>query len=210
MVKSDLQFNDALVHLSLSDKVLEKVIKGLKPKEPEKREPSFEALVKIITGQQLSGSAASTIFNRLKELFDNKEITPQLINNSDPRKILKCGLSHAKSKYILNLADQFLDNPNFLDEIQKNNPKDIIELLQKFKGIGIWSASIFALFYLHHPDIFVWGDVSIQKAMKLLYTEGGNLGKDRIIKISDNWKPYKSSACLVLWKWLDEGASKYS
>lgn len=203
MIKRDLQFDDALVHLSLSDKVLEKAIKDLKPEYLEKKEPSFEALVKIITGQQLSGSAASTIFNRLKKLFDNKEITPQLINKSDSQKILKCGLSNAKSKYITELSDKFLEKPNFLDEIQKKNSKDIIEELQQLKGIGIWSASIFALFYLHHPDIFVWGDVSIKKSIKLLY-EKKEIEDEEIIQITNPWKPYRSTACLILWKWIDE------
>ena len=119
------------------------------------------------------------------------------------QKILKCGLSNAKSKYILNLADQFLVEPSFLDEIQDKNSKDIIEVLQQFKGIGIWSASIFALFYLNKPDIFAWGDISIKKALKLLY-EKEEIENEEITHITTPWQPYRSTACLVLWKWLDE------
>ena len=65
----------------------------------------------------------------------------------------------------------FLAEPNILNELKDKESNEIIEGLQKFKGIGIWSASIFALFYLNHPDVFAWGDISIKKSIKLLYEE---------------------------------------
>ncbi len=210
MVTNDLNFYEALVHLSKTDKILESVIKEIKPEKPGKREPNFEAIVRIIAGQQLSSAAASTIFNRLKEFLGKNEITPQLIKKYKPQQILKCGLSNAKTKYILNLAYLFLVQPTFLDELKDKKSKDIIEGLQKIKGIGIWSASIFALFYLNHPDIFAWGDVSLKKAIKLLYEVDEKLDHERVIEIISKWKPYQSTACIVLWKWLDEGAVKYS
>ena len=210
MVSNDLNFLEALVYLSKKDKILEKVIKEIKPKEPEKREPNFEALVKIISGQQLSSAAASTIFNRLKEFIGKNKITPQLINNCKPQQILKCGLSNAKTQYILNLSDMFLAEPNILNELKDKESNEIIEGLQKFKGIGIWSASIFALFYLNHPDVFAWGDISIKKSIKLLYEKDKEINNERIIEIMSKWIPYRSTACIVLWKWLDEGAIKFS
>ena len=209
MVSNDLNFLEALVYLSKKDKILEKVIKEIKPKEPEKREPNFEALVKIISGQQLSSAAASTIFNRLKEFIGKNKITPQLINNCNPQQILKCGLSNAKTQYILNLSDMFLAEPNILNELKDKESNEIIEGLQKFKGIGIWSASIFALFYLNHPDVFAWGDISIKKSIKLLYEEDKEMKNERIIEITSKWTPYRSTACIVLWRWLDEGAIKF-
>ena len=209
MVLNDLNFVEALRHLSKNDKMLEKIIKEIKLKEPVKREPNFEALVRIISGQQLSSNAASTIFNRLKELLGKNEITPQLIKDCNPKEILKCGFSNAKTKYILNLSDLFLVNPDFLYELKDLESKEIIEGLQKIKGIGIWSASIFALFYLQHHDVLVWGDSSIKKSIELLYNEGQELKVDRIIEITSKWEPFRSTACIVLWNWLDEGAIKF-
>ena len=88
--------------------------------------------------------------------------------------------------------------------------KEVLATLQKFEGIGIWSASIFALFYVHHPDVFVWGDdVSLKKAVRLLYRKE-NLSEPQMETIIQPWQPYRSAACLVLWKWLDEGAIRFS
>ena len=207
--KKGLDFKNALDHLSEEDEILKKVIKQIKPKEPDRREPNFEALVRIISGQQLSSAAASTIFSRLKHLIENKEITPSQIKNIKSEKILKCGLSKAKTRYIQNLADFLLEKPDFLNDLKAKNSEELIESLKKIKGIGIWSASIFALFYLNHPDVFAWGDVTIKKAIRLLY-EVENIDDQKIKKITYKWKPYRSAACLVLWKWVDEGAVKFS
>ena len=207
--KKGLDFKNALDHLSDEDEILKKVIKHIKLKEPDRREPNFEALVRIISGQQLSSAAASTIFSRLKLLFKNKEITPSQIKKTKSEIILKCGLSNAKTRYIQNLAELFSENPEFLNELKAKDSDQLIESLKKIKGIGIWSASIFALFYLNHPDVFAWGDVTIKKAIRLLY-EQENIDDQKIKKIIHKWKPYRSTACLVLWRWVDEGAVKFS
>ena len=104
----------------------------------------------------------------------------------------------------------FLVEPNFLHELKDKESKEIIEVLQKIKGIGIWSASIFALFYLNHSDVFVWGVISIKKAIRLLYEEDQEMEHERIIEITSKWTPYRSTVCIVLWKWLDEVAIKFS
>ena len=49
-------------------------------------------------------------------------------------------------KIIISVAEN--SNKTSLFNIKER--KEIIEGLQKIKGIGIWSASIFALFYLQH------------------------------------------------------------
>ena len=79
MISNELNFLEGLVYLSKKDKILGKVIKEIKPEEPEKRDPNYEALVRIISGQQLSSTAASTIFNRLKYFPGKNKIIPQLI-----------------------------------------------------------------------------------------------------------------------------------
>ncbi len=39
--------------------------------------------------------------------------------------------------------------------------------------------------------------------------QGRELKVDRIIEITSKWEPFRSTACIVLWKWLDEGAIKF-
>ena len=67
-----------------------------------------------------------------------------------------------------------------------------------------------ALFYLKHSDVFVWGDNSIKKAIKLLYEEDQEIEHERIIEITSKRTPYRSTVCIVLWKWLDDRAIEFS
>ena len=206
---SELNFDEGLKYLSESDEILRRVISKLKPQKPDQREPNFESLIRIIAGQQLSSAAASTIFQRLKSRYAGQTITPEMIIITSSVEILECGLSKPKVRYIFQIAQEFKDQPNLIEDLIRMNSEQILQTLQKFKGIGIWSASIFALFYLHHPDIFAWGDVSIKKAIKRLYEEQ-NLDERRTEEIIEPWRPYRSTACLVLWRWIDEGAIKFS
>ena len=206
---SKLNFEEGLKYLSESDETLRRVISNLKPEKPDQREPNFESLIRIIAGQQLSSAAASTIFQRLKSRYTGQTITPEMIITTSSAEMLECGLSNPKVRYILQIAQGFQNQPNLIEDLKLMNSEQVLQTLQKFKGIGIWSASIFALFYLHHPDIFAWGDVSIKKAIKLLYEEQ-NLNEERTEEIIEPWRPYRSTACMVLWRWIDEGAIKFS
>ena len=185
------------------------MIQHLQPQPPEPREANFESLIRIIAGQQLSSAAAYTIYCRLKQKFEDSVITPAMILGSSKEELLTCGLSNAKARYITLIAQAFEEQPNRIEELREMSAEDVLETLQRFKGIGIWSASIFALFYLHHPDVFVWGDVSLKKAIRLLYEEE-DLSEPQIEAIIQPWRPYRSTACLVLWKWLDKGAIRFS
>ena len=204
-----MYFDRGLQHLSESDPVLQVVIQHLQPQPPEPREANFESLIRIIAGQQLSSAAAYTIYRRLKQKFEDSVITPAMILDSSKEELLTCGLSNAKARYITLIAQAFEEQPNRIEELREMSAEDVLETLQRFKGIGIWSASIFALFYLHHPDVFVWGDVSLKKAIRLLYEEE-ELSEPKIEAVIQPWRPYRSTACLVLWKWLDEGAIRFS
>ena len=109
-------------------------------------EANFELLIRIITGQQLSSAAAYTIYRRLKQNFEDSVIAPTIILCSFREQLLACGLS--KRQAAVHYADRqaFDEHPNLIDELREMSSKDVLETLQRFNGIGIWSASIFALF----------------------------------------------------------------
>ena len=53
---------------------------------------------------------------------------------------------------------------------------------------------------LGFEDIFPYGDVTLNKAIKFIY--GENLLVEDIIS---KWSPYKTYACRLLWQWVDKG-----
>ena len=197
------EFIDVLEILKQNDPKLGKVIELVKPKYNKKNSDEFTSLVKIIIGQQLSGSAARTIFTRVENCFKEKKITPVAISLIENEVLRYCGISEAKIKYIRNLSEILIVNPKFFIDLKKNEEDKILEELCKIKGIGIWTASIFMMGTLEYENIFPYGDLSLIKAIKIIYGE-----KTIINRVISNWEPYKSFGSRILWQWIDKGMPK--
>lgn len=196
-------FDEALKYLSVNDSKLAKVINLINPQKKIKKTDNFTALVKIIIGQQLSGSAARTIVSRLDKKLGKEEYNPINILEMTNDDLRSFGLSNAKASYIKGFAQIILENSCYFENLKAIGEEDILNELCKIKGIGIWTASIFAMSSLCYEDIFPYGDVSLNKAIKNLYKD--ELDQKAIVS---NWSPYKSYACRVLWQWVDKGMPK--
>jgi DNA-3-methyladenine glycosylase II len=64
------------------------------------------------------------------------------------------------------------------------------------------------MFTLGREDVFAVDDYGIQVAMKNLYKlddSNKKLFKEKLIKLADKWRPYRTYACLHLWQWKDSG-----
>jgi len=193
-------FKNILNVLKKNDPKLGNIIDLIKPQFDKKTNDEFTSLVKIIIGQQLSGSAAKKIVERLEKILEQKTFLPNQIANMPNEYLRKCGISNAKITYIKGFSEILLDEPNFFTKLKHKTENEILDELCKIKGVGIWTASIFAMGTLGYENIFPYGDASINKAIKLIYCE--NTCQQEIIA---KWTPYKSFACRILWQWIDKG-----
>ncbi len=162
----------------------------------------FEELSESIVGQQLSGKAAATIFARLKNLNDDKLLTPEFISSLDTDKFRSVGISRQKSKYLLDLADKVLNLSINLEETEKMDDEAVIRHLIAVKGIGRWTAEMFLMFSLARPDVFPVGDLGIKNAVTKL--QKIEINEENLRKIGDKWKPYRTIASWYLWKSLED------
>ena len=84
--------------------------------------------------------------------------------------------------------------------------EEVIDLLVQIKGIGKWSVEMLLMFTLGREDVFAVDDLGIQQAMSKLYKlehlDKKSL-KEKMLKLSAKWSPYRTYACLHLWKWKD-------
>ena len=55
---------------------------------------------------------------------------------------------------------------------------------------------------LRRPDVLPVGDLGIRKAIMILYGLPALPGAAEIIKIGEPWRPYRTLACLYLWRSL--------
>ena len=164
---------------------------------------AYGALLRSIVGQQLSTKAARTIYGRMLELFGGHAPTPKQLLAADPDEIRAAGLSHAKIRYLRDLAQHVEDGELELERLDELSDEEVSAQLTAVKGIGEWSAHMFLMFHLRRPDVLPVGDQGIRNAIKTQYRLRKIPDAKRMKKIARPWRPYRTLACLYLWSSLD-------
>ena len=174
-----------------------------------KRKNTAIRLIASIISQQLSTQVAKIIFTRFLDLYGGKEPSCDKVLSTDPLVLKGIGLSNAKVNYVQNVAQFFKENKITDAQLYKMSPEEVIELLTQIKGVGRWTVEMLLMFSLGHEDVFAVDDLGIQQAMIRLYKikyESKKELREKMIKKSQSWAPYKTYACLHLWKWKDTKA----
>jgi DNA-3-methyladenine glycosylase II len=167
------------------------------------RTDHFSALVRAITNQQLSTKAAATIYGRLAALVPGGTPTPEGLAKLTDVQLREVGYSRQKIAYLRDLSAHVLDGRLDLRTIHDLPDDEVIAALTNVKGIGRWSAEMFLMFRLHRPDVLPVGDLGIVNAIRTQYRLRKVPTPDRIRRIGEAWKPYRSVACWYLWRSLD-------
>jgi DNA-3-methyladenine glycosylase II len=177
--------------------------------ELKRRKNTPIRLIASIISQQLSTKVAKIIFDRFLKLYEDKEPSCLQVLATDPIILKSIGLSNSKVAYIQNVAQFFIDQKITDNQLYKMQPEAVIELLTQIKGVGRWTVEMLLMFSLGHENVFAVDDLGIQQAMiklyKIKYTTKKELQVKMIAK-SKKWEPYKTYACLHLWKWKDTKA----
>ncbi|MBI2404584.1 DNA-3-methyladenine glycosylase 2 family protein [Candidatus Gottesmanbacteria bacterium] len=192
-----------VLHFQSVDPVLFSAIRNSKPFTIEKSDDYFSDLVEAIICQQLSDKAGATIFGRFQKLFPKEKITPEQVLSLTDLAIRNVGSSWSKVRYIKNIAQATVDNTLNLNAIDTLTNEEIIKELTKIKGIGPWTAEMFLMFTLGREDVFSHGDLGLNRAIQNLYHFKKEPTRKQIEKISRKWSPYRTWACLLLWRTLD-------
>ncbi|HEX9679244.1 MAG TPA: DNA-3-methyladenine glycosylase 2 family protein [Candidatus Saccharimonadales bacterium] len=156
----------------------------------------FRSLLSSIVSQQLSTKAADTIWNRFEALAGQP--TPKNVITIPHNKLRAVGMSHAKARYVLGLADDVAAGRLKLDDIDKLDDEAVIGRLVSVKGIGRWSAEMFLMFTLARPDVFSLGDLGLLRSVEELYGRPG-ITPVELDTLSRAWAPHRTSAALLLW-----------
>ena len=162
----------------------------------------FPALVRTITSQQISTKAAATIHGRLVALMP-RGVTPNAMLALTDEQLRGAGLSRQKTAYLRDLALKVQNGELPVHSLHELNDEAVIEAIVKVKGLGRWSAEMFLMFRLHRPDVLPVDDLGIVTAMQRLYGLRKRPKADRMRKIAEAWRPYRTVACWYLWRSLE-------
>ena len=188
--------------LAKLDPAMKQLITGL-PIEVNLQEDYFASIASAIVGQQLSNRVADVLWARLVALT-NEALSPEVILSLGDEELRQIGISYAKIKYLKALATAVREKNLELEKLHLFNDEEIIKRLTQVKGIGPWTAEMFLIFSMGRQDVFSVGDGGLQRAVKWLYQLDEVPNKEEMLRISAQWKPYRSLAALYLWRALDE------
>ena len=197
----------ALAHLKKADPILGKIIARVGPYrlEPRRTGTHYDALVRSIVFQQLSGKAASTIHRRLCELYPKKNPRADLLLATTDEVLRGAGLSRQKIGYLRDLATRVADRSLPLAHLGRLPDDAIIEHLVQVKGIGRWTVQMFLMFRLGRADVLPELDLGIQTAIQRAYGLRKRPTPKDVVRIGAKWRPYASVASWYLWRSLENG-----
>ncbi len=165
------------------------------------RNDPFFSLSRSIVGQQISVSAAESVWQKM--LAHMGAVTPETIACENVESLRACGLSRQKAAYLLSLAAHFIDGSLQQQQWSELDDEAVIERLVQVKGIGRWTAEMFLIFHLLRPDVLPLGDIGIQRAIGNHFNGGERPTAEQMLSIGEVWRPWRSVACWYLWRSLD-------
>jgi len=195
-----------LLHLSKDRRLKQLIDRHTEPLGLTRQKDIVFYLCASIMSQQLSTKVANTIRQRFLDLFGGQAPAAEEILAVSPAALRSIGLSNAKVSYVLNVArfavEQGLDHR----KLNKMENEDVIAYLTQIKGVGRWTAEMLLMFGLAREDVFAIDDWGIQNAMIHLYKldrSDKKAFRSELLRISEKWSPYRTYACMHLWRWKD-------
>ena len=160
------------------------------------RPNTFETLVHIILEQQVSLASALSALNKLKERV--QELTPARIVLLTDEEMRACYVSRQKSGYIKYLGEALLSGQLNLAALEDMADDEVRTRLIALKGIGNWTADVYLMFVLQHPDVFPIGDLAAVNALKRV-KKLPLATSEQLLKIAEAWRPNRTLATMLLW-----------
>jgi len=162
-----------------------------------RQEPGLVGMARIIISQQLSTASANAIFKRLEAAV--APLDAQGLIAADDEKLRSCGLSTAKIRALRALAQAVARDGLDLIGLGALGAGQAHQALVAIKGVGPWTADIFLLFCLGHPDSFPAGDLALQEAARLALGLKERPNARRLEEIAERWRPLRGVAARMLW-----------
>ena len=189
----------ALERLAVQDQDIARALDQVDfPAERRQGPPSFENLLRVIVGQQLSVKAATTIFGRIQAaLADGFE--PEAVVAMSDERLRSLGLSRPKIRYTRGLCEAILDGS--LDPATwADLPDEVVaEQITRLTGFGRWSAEMILLFSLGRPDVWPADDLAIQAGVHRLKGLPERPNRRQTDAIAEPWRPYRGAVAIFVW-----------
>ncbi|TVR09354.1 MAG: DNA-3-methyladenine glycosylase 2 family protein [Salinarimonadaceae bacterium] len=171
-----------------------------------KRAPGFPGLAAIVISQQVSTASAKAIQSRVEARFP--ALDAATILGAEDEELRVCGLSAAKMRALRAAAEAILAGELPLAELPAMPAEEAHAALVAVKGIGPWTADIYLLFCLGHPDAFPAGDLALQEAARIAYGLDARPRPAELVDLAESWRPWRGVAAKTLWAYYGLAKSR--
>lgn len=195
---------EATRHLAAKDEKLAKLIASAPPFQIEKHaaDSPYEALLRAIAYQSISGKAAATIFERVKALSGNgRPPSPEQMLKLRKAALRKAGLSAAKILAMKDLARKTQQGivPSRA-EAEKMSDEELVQRLDSVRGIGAWTVEMFLIFNLGRPDVLPIHDLGVKKGWSVTYGKKHMPTPKELLAFGERWRPYRTIGSWYMWR----------
>ncbi len=183
-------------HLKSRDKKLGEAIEQIGHIQRAVEDDLFSSIVRTIIGQQISTAAQTTLWNRLTNRLGN--VSANSLLSLSREELQSIGITFKKTDYIRNFAEKVADGSFEIGALAEMPDEKVIKELSLLQGVGIWTAEMILTFCMQRPNILSYGDLAIQRGMRMLYRHR-SIDKEKFEKYRRRYKPHGTVASLYLW-----------
>ncbi len=191
IIHTDADVAEGAAWLAANDPYMAQALAQTGPLPLRRRPDGFAHLLSAIISQQVSTASAAAIWTRMQEAGLVTE--PAVLAAGDDG-LRAVGLSRQKIAYAQALAGADIDYAALRDAPDAQ----VIATLVAVKGIGVWTAEIYAMFSLGRADVFAPGDLALQEAARVLYDLPERPTPKQLRQMAERWTPWRSVAARCL------------
>lgn len=188
---------DGLARLVALDPALRPMAQATGPLPDRRIVAGYEGLAWVVIGQQISVAAARAIHDRCVSVLG--ALSAAAVLGADEATLKSGGLSFAKIRTLRAIAQAIAQGELDLDLLATLEAEEAIARLVSVKGIGPWTAEVYLLFALDHPDVFPAGDLALQEAARAGLGLDARPDHKALRARAEAWRPYRGIAARLLW-----------
>jgi DNA-3-methyladenine glycosylase II len=191
----------AISEVASRDPVLSNLVALTGPLAHRPRDPDghFGMLVRAIVFQQLAGSAARAIHQRVRAAVEG-ELTPAALTAVPDDTLRAAGLSANKLASLRDLSAKVADGTVALDRLSRQTDDEIIARLTTVRGIGRWTAEMFLMFELRRLDVWPVDDLGVRQGYGLAWRVDPPPLARELMPLGERFRPYRSIVARYCWE----------
>ena len=206
LIDSEAALAEGLGALAVLDPRMDRLIQAGARPPLRKREPGLPGLASIIVSQQVSTASAAAIWGRFAAAFE--PLSPQALLAATDEELRRPGLSRPKIRTLRAIANAIVAGDLVLDRLPELQADEAHARLTAINGIGPWTADIYLMFCLGHPDAFAAGDLALQEAARSAFGLPTRPDAKTLAALSELWRPWRTVAAGVLWAYYRQVKSR--